>query len=75
MRKDHILTPEEKLSKQQRLEANRLIRLSQISNNSDDIKQEIIPESPSIYTKCEPVGGKSLKQSVQNDLLFLSCSR
>lgn len=55
MRKDNILTPEEKLSKQQRLEANRRIRLTQISNNADNTNSKITAESPSIYTRCEPV--------------------
>ena len=31
MRKDHILTPEEKLSKQQRLEENRRLRTEQLN--------------------------------------------
>jgi hypothetical protein len=54
MRKDHILTKEEKLSKQQRLEENRRIRATQISNN--DTKNETVSESPPpIRTPYEPV--------------------
>jgi hypothetical protein len=53
MRKDHILTAEEKLSKQQRLEENRRIRSTQISNN--DMNMEPIAESSQLTTSCEPV--------------------
>lgn len=58
MRKDHILTTEEKLSKQQRLEENRRLRSSQMNNKFDDTKNEIIPESPSIFTEFQPVRKK-----------------
>jgi len=41
MRKDYILTPEEKQSKKQRLEENRLLRSTLINNNirSDGITE------------------------------------
>jgi hypothetical protein len=62
MRKDHILTPEEKLSKQQRLEENRRIRTTQISNN--DTNNEIVPESSQLNTSSEPVNEKKIYFSV-----------
>ena len=52
MRKDHILTPEEKLSKQQRLAENRRIRVAQISST------ETAVESPQLATPSEPVNEK-----------------
>jgi hypothetical protein len=56
MRKDFILTPEEKQLKKQRLEENRRLRSTQSISNANPIKTEYIDESPVIYTKCEPVG-------------------
>ncbi len=61
MRKDHILTPEEKLSKQRRLEENRSIRSTQSNQNIDNTNSGIIIKSPTIYTKCEPVGEKKCR--------------
>jgi hypothetical protein len=60
MNKDHILTPEEKLSKQQRLEENRRIRSTQIPNNDHHTKNEIIEKSPIQYTTVKPVDEKYL---------------
>jgi len=42
MRKDYILTPEEKQSKKKRLEENRQLRSS--STNNNNIKSESIKE-------------------------------
>ncbi len=71
MRKDHILTPQEKLSKQQRLEENRRLRSTQINNNNfDDTKSQTTAESPSIYTECEPVGEKKQIIRKQYNICF-----
>ncbi len=42
MRKDYILTPEEKESRKQRLEENRLLRSTLNNNNDINIKTENI---------------------------------
>ena len=55
MRKDFILTPEEKLSKQRRLEENRRIGSNVINSNVNHIKTESIEQPPSIHIKYEPV--------------------
>ena len=57
MRKDFILTPEEKLSKQKRLEENRRMSSKQVSSNATDIKTE---ESPDVSINCEPVREKNV---------------
>ncbi len=67
MRKDHILTTEEKLSKQQRLEENRRIRSKQINNNNiDDTKIQTTAESPSIHIEYQSVGEKTDYQTQYN---------
>ncbi|CAF4770602.1 unnamed protein product [Rotaria sp. Silwood1] len=55
MRKDFILTPEQKLSKQQRLEENRRMRSAQLNNFVSNILSENTNESPNIYNKLEPI--------------------
>ncbi|CAF2902127.1 unnamed protein product [Rotaria sp. Silwood2] len=55
MRKDFILTPEQKLSKQQRLEENRRMRLGQVHSNVSDIQRKNTNEPLTIYNKYEPV--------------------
>jgi hypothetical protein len=69
MRKDFILTAEEKLSKQQRLEENRRIRSTVISSNVTDIKRENTEQSPSINIKFESVGEVTVNRIINN--LFL----
>ncbi|CAF0997215.1 unnamed protein product [Rotaria sordida] len=54
MRKDFILTPEEKLSKQLRLEENRRIRSTQMNSNINNVQRKTTNETPIIYNKCEP---------------------
>jgi hypothetical protein len=51
MRTDHLITPEEKLSKQQRIEENRRIR-------SKEIIDKNAFETTTIGTRCEPVSIK-----------------
>ncbi len=55
MRKDFILTPEAKLSKQQRLEENRRIRSTVNNSNVNYMKTESIEQPPSVHIKYEPV--------------------
>jgi hypothetical protein len=70
MRKDLILTPEEKLAKQQRLDANRRIRSIQTKSETNDIKIECTEESSSVYANYPPVREKSFDEIIKNNIVF-----
>lgn len=55
MRKDLILTSEEKLSKRQRLEENRRMRFMQFSNIVNEVRSNNTQGSLNIYNKSEPI--------------------
>jgi hypothetical protein len=67
MRKDLILTPEERLSKQKRLEENRRMRSAQTNININDIKIESIEEFPSVSVNYPPVSGKSFYKIIKTN--------
>ncbi|CAF3425918.1 unnamed protein product [Rotaria socialis] len=54
MRKDFILTPEQKRSKQQCLTENRRIRSMLTSSDANNIQDTKPEKSPSTYNKCDP---------------------
>ena len=55
MRKDYILTREEKLLKQQRLEENRRISSQQMNKQVTEMEVQRNGEPSTMSTKCEPV--------------------
>jgi hypothetical protein len=67
MRKDLILTPEERLSKQKRLEENRRMRSAQTNININDIKIESIEEFPSVSVNYPPVSEKSFYKIIKTN--------
>jgi len=67
MRKDLILTPEERLSKQKRLEENRRMRSAQTNININDIKIESIEEFPSVSVNYAPVSEKNFYKIIKTN--------
>ena len=61
MRKDYILTREEKLLKQQRLEENRRIRSEQVNKQVNEMEVQRNVEPTTIPTECEPVDQRETK--------------